>query len=384
MSDHISPIHSVAKNPKNSRTSARTIRMIFMRRLLGVLALLLPSLAQAQGTLSIALQQQFAFTNCLSFANACGTPLSGGLLYFYQVGTVATVQNSFQDTGLTLTNPWPLVLDQNGRIPMFYLANGAVHVRLTDSAGVVQFDYPNMLVIGPSSGGGGGGSVDPTTIASTGDVKSRLTSEFLTGWVKANAQTVGNATSGATQRANADTQSLFVYLWTNCPDAHCPVPGGRGASGLADFSANKQITLPDLRGRICSMVGLDDMGNSAAGRVLAQNVTSGGGDAPTTPNATVGENNHTLTQAQLPVALGTATSTVTDPGHTHVENGNVGGSGADHVTTGSNASGPTVSQNSTQSSTTGITVATTITNGSGGGSHNVMTNALLGTCFLKL
>lgn len=352
------------------------------RFLLGALAALWASFAQAQGTLPIALTQQFAFTNCASFANACGTPLSGGLLYFYQVGTVATVQNSFQDTGLTLTNPWPLVLDANGRIPMFYLANGAIHVRLTDANGVVQFDYPNMLVVGASSGGGGGGSVDPTTIASTGDVKSRLTSEFLSGWVKANAQTIGSASSGATQRANADTQSLFTYLWTNCPDAHCPVLGGRGASGLADFNANKQITLPDLRGRICSMVGLDDMGNSAAGRVLAQNVTSGGGDGGTTPNATVGENNHTLTQAQLPTALGTATSTVTDPGHAHTISPQVLSAGAGAVVAGGSSGISAVT--ATQSATTGITVATTITNGAGGSSHNVMTSAMLGTCYMKL
>jgi hypothetical protein len=274
---------------------------MFMKRLLlGALALLLPSLAFGQGTLPIALTQQFAFTNCASFTNACGTPLSGGLLYFYQVGTVATVQNSFQDTGLTILNPWPLPLDANGRIPPFYLANGSVHVRLTDAAGVVQFDYPNMLVIGPSSGGGGGSSVDPTTIMATGDFKWRATGEFLAGWVKANAQTVGGAGSGASQRANADTSSLFTYLWTNCPDAHCPVSGGRGVSGASDFAANKQIALPDCRGRVCG-VGLDDMGNTAAGHLLASSVTSGGGDTTTTPNATGGVSNVTLTTNQLPV-----------------------------------------------------------------------------------
>src|SRR5260370_3824263 len=167
--------------------------------------------ALAQGTLPIALQQQMAYTNCAAFSNACGTPLIGGLLYFIQVGTVNSPQDSFQDTGLTLTNPYPLTLHTNGRIPNFYLANGSVHVRLTDANGVVQFDIPSMLVIGPSSGSGGGGSVDPTTIASTGDVKFRFTGEFVTGWVKANAQTIGSATSGATQRANSDTQALFIY-----------------------------------------------------------------------------------------------------------------------------------------------------------------------------
>jgi hypothetical protein len=277
-----------------------------------------------------------------------------------------------------------------------------VHVRLTDANGVVQLDVPNALVIGPSSGGGGGGgSVDPTTILSTGDIKSRLTSEFVPGFVKANAQTIGSASSGATQRANADTQALFVYLWQNCPDAHCPVLGGRGASGLADFNANKQITLPDLRGRICSLVGLDDMGNGAAGRIASSNVTSGGGDGPTTPNATGGAANVTLTQGQLPVALGSATSTVTDPGHAHNLRGattqdNAGARGllqtGGNATIGGNWSGIGVAYTNlsqdgaqyVQNSTTGVTVATTITNGAGGNAHGVMNPFMLGTCYLKL
>jgi hypothetical protein len=280
-----------------------------MRHLLTFLFLLLPSLAHAQGTLSIALQQQFSFTNCQTFTNACGTPLQGGLLYFYQAGTVATVQNSYQDTGLTLQNPWPLVLDANGRVPNFYLANGAVHARLTDANGIVQFDVPNMLVVGASSGGGGGGAVDPTTVLSTGDIKFRMTQEFVTGWVKLNAQTIGNATSGATQRANADTQNLYVYLWNNCPDSHCQVVGGRGASGLADFNANKPITLPDWRGR--GPMGVDDMGNSPAGRIFAQNITSGAGDGVTTPGASGGEALHTMAVAEIA---------------THTPSGSIGGS----------------------------------------------------------
>src|SRR6185437_9507603 len=97
------------------------------------------------GTLNIALTQQFDID---------GSPLAGAQLYFFQVGTVATPQNSYQDYGLTILQPNPLVSDQYGRIPMFYLADGQVHVRLTDVNGVVIFDYPTMQVIGPSSGGG--------------------------------------------------------------------------------------------------------------------------------------------------------------------------------------------------------------------------------------
>lgn len=60
--------------------------------------------------------------------------------------------------------------------------------------------------------------------------------------------TIGNAGSGA-DRANADTVDLFGLVWNSMADAQAPVSGGRGASAVADFTANKTITIPDVRGR---------------------------------------------------------------------------------------------------------------------------------------
>ena len=300
-----------------------------------------------------------------------GQPLAGALLYIFQVGTVATPQNSYQDFGLTLVNPTPLQADQNGRFPAFYLADGQVHVRLTDSTGVVVFDYPDLQVLGPSSGGGGGGggSVDPTSIAATGDMKFRPTAETLTGWVKANGQTIGSASSGATQRANADTQNLFVYLWSNFSNDKCAVSGGRGASALADFQANKTIQLLDWRSR--SPCGLDDMGASAAGRLLAANVTSGAGDGPTTPGATGGEANHTLLLAEAP----TGQFSLNDPGHHHsVPNSGASNSPGGAFPTGGSGAGVT------GAASTGIT----LTDNAGGGAHNNMNPFMLGTWHQKL
>jgi hypothetical protein len=341
------------------------------RTILALAIVLFTSQAWGQGTLPLALTQQFSFTNCTTFTNACGTPLIGGLLYFYTVGTVNTVQQSYQDTGLSILNVWPLVLDANGRVPPFYLANGTIHVRLTDANGVVQFDYPNLLVIGPSSGGGGGGSVDPTTIASTGDIKFRATSEVVTGWVKLNGQTIGNATSGASGLASATALNLFTYLWGNCTQAHCPVSSGaRGASALVDYNANYTIQLPDLRGR--APWGLDDMGNTASGRLLAGQITSGGGDTVTTPAASGGSSTVTLTQATLPAF----SLNVTDPGHTHTvpfANGEaLSGGGSAVVAAGANQT--------TSVSTTGITVAS----GGGGQPANTVSPLLLGSYYMKL
>lgn len=345
-----------------------------LRGIIAAIALLWSPFAVAQGTLGLMLTQQFAFTACASAGGVCGVPLIGGQLFFYQIGTVATPQYSYADTALTILNPWPLILDSTGRVPVFYLASGSVHVRLTDSGGVVQFDT-NSLVIGPSGGGGGGGgSVDPTTVASTGDIKFRATGDTLTGWVKANGLTIGSATSGATGRANADTQNLFIYLWTVCAsptsNRHCAVVGGLGANALADFSANKQLTVFDMRST--AMVGLDDMGAAPAGRILSSNVTSGGGDGPTTPNATGGEANHTLVVGEMP----SHNHVLTDPGHVHtyddVNNNGGAGTGAGGGTRGNISN--------TGSATTGITLANT----GGGAAHNNMSPFILGSFYLKL
>jgi microcystin-dependent protein len=256
---------------------------------------------------------------------------------------------------------------------MFYLANGQVHVRLTDATGVVIFDYPNMQVVGPSGGGGGGGGgLDPTSVATTGDIKFRPTAEVVTGWVKVNGLSVGSAASGATGRANADTQNLFVYLWTNCTNAHCAVSGGRGGSGLADFAANKQITLPDWRGR--TPVGLDDMGNSAAGRIASTNVTSGGGDTPITPMATGGEANHVLTVGELAAH----NHAIIDPQHQHgipiAGTASVGAGGTSVLTAGSASASQTIL------AATGITIQ----NNGSSTAHNTMMPFMLGTWYLKL
>ncbi len=304
-----------------------------------------------------------------------GQPLAGALLYILQVGTVATPQNSYQDFGLTILNPNPLQADQTGRIPMFYLADGQVHVRLTDANGVVILDQATMQVVGPSSGGGAqsGGSIDPTTIASTGDTKFRATSETLTGWVKLNGLSIGSPTSGASQRANNDTQNLFSYLWGNFTNAHCPVNGGRGSSALADFQANKTIQLPDWRSS--TPVGLDDMGNTAAGILQASNVTSGGGDGPTTPGAYGGEANHLLLTQEIPSHV----HGVNDPGHTHntVSGNDLWVQGG--ATVGGSGSGG-IHLDTIASAATGISIQAT-----GGGSvHNNISPFVLGTFYMKL
>ncbi len=239
------------------------------------------------GSISLSLSQQFDST---------GAPLNGGLLYFYAAGTT-TPQSAYQDYSLTLPWPNPMVLDSAGRIPAFYLADGQIKIRLTDSAGVTQVSADNLLVVGASAGTGTPPTVDATTVAATGDTKWRYGTGVHTGWVRINGRTIGSAASGGTERANADCQSLFEYLWAqDSTDLLLTVSTGRGASAAADWAANKNITLPDARGR--SFFGPDSMGSTSAG-----NLGSGAGTFLTTDDtvgATAGSEVKTLLTANLP------------------------------------------------------------------------------------
>lgn len=166
------------------------------------------------------------------------------------------------------------------------------------------------------------------------------------GFVMASGRTIGSASSGATERANADTQALFTLLWNSMANTEAPVSGGRGASAAADWAANKTITLPDMRGRVPA--GKDNMGGTAAGRLT----TAGAGVDGATLGAAGGSQTHTLTTAQMPAH--THANTLSDPGHTHSHNAayNAGGSSTGGGAFGLNAPGGAT----INAATTGISI----------------------------
>jgi hypothetical protein len=230
-----------------------------------------------------------------------GKPEIDAPLYIYEANTDDPV-TIYKDSGLSLEHPWPLRSNSQGMIPAFWLPDGSYRARLTNAAAsLIYFDELNILAIGPSSGeggGGGGGSVDQNAIFATGDLLWQPKAGTRAGWVRANGRTIGSASSGATERANADTQALYEFLWNNYSNTLCAVTGGRGANAASDFAANKAIATYSMRGR--GPVGLDDMGNSAAGVLTDGTPTaiSFGGQEKTSitiaqanlPNVTLGGN----------------------------------------------------------------------------------------------
>lgn len=171
-------------------------------------------------------------------------------------------------------------------------------------------------------------SIDPP--ATTGDIKPTMKNVADTGWVMFDQGTIGNASSAATSRANADTSALFQLLWNNCSDLACPVVGGRGGSAAADFAANKKITLPRVVGRSVGSAGNTLVGEGIASRGLG---TYSG--SPTV----------TLVQTNLPNYFPSGIVTVAAPGfnspQTYYGPFQTGGTGVALLVNPSGASGVT-------------------------------------------
>lgn len=121
----------------------------------------------------------------------------------------------------------------------------------------------------------------------TGDVKTSLRSSAPLGWVPMNDGSIGSATSGATTRANQDTFQLFKTIWDGVSNTFAPTedsagtPIARGASAIADFSANNRLVLPLSLGRALAGAG------------------AGAGLTPRALGEALGEETHLMTLAEL-------------------------------------------------------------------------------------
>jgi hypothetical protein len=220
-----------------------------------------------------------------------GQLLVGARLFLFDGGTT-TPRVGYRDSSLTTQHPNPIVADAAGRIPLIYLADGFYRQRLTTASGVVVFDDDGIPVVSTTVGGAGT-SVDPNATLKTRSLLIRFANgnEIIDGYVRLNGRTIGSVASGATERANADTQSLYEELWGY---PNIAVSGGKGSSGPADFLANKAMVLPNCAGR--GIFGMDDMGAGAQGVLTAATIGN-----PTLVGSYGGSQLVTITQGHLPV-----------------------------------------------------------------------------------
>jgi hypothetical protein len=258
--------------------------------------------------------------------------------------TTAPVATINSNTAMNITKNGGQALSQ-GDLP----ASGEVRVRVNVTTGTLE------LV----SGGGGGGF-------STSDVKPTFKTTADLGWVMMNDGTIGDASSAASTRANADCQTLFILLWTNVLDTWAPVVGGRGASAAADWAAHKKLTLPKALGRALAFAGA---GSGLTSRPLG---------------STAGAETHTLTaaeQASMSVS-GSASVSVSGSGSINIFNSNPSDANNEIGFSGNDAGGVGGSQTVTVTGSGSGSISGTATGG--GGAHSIMSPEMFMNVMIKL
>lgn len=269
--------------------------------------------------------------------------------YFFSGGTT-TPLTVYEDADETTPHDHPLVADANGRWPLVFIPYTASYDEKIVTSGGTQLSYhqeiPNADPVEASEA-----AVEDYELYQTGDWKITADTGDKEGYVRANGRTIGNSASGATERANDDTEDLFTFLWNKHANGILAVSGGRGASAAADFAANKTIAIYNARS--ASIVFADDMGNSAAGLGYGGSFTTGNA---TTTGSVGGANTHTLTESEIVAHQHTGT-TQTEGAHTHAIS-ITSGAGSAHSHAISIISDPGSAHSHAVSGTTGTESAT--------------------------
>jgi hypothetical protein len=306
-----------------------------------------------------------------------GTPVSaGGVPPFEQdlngILLAITNWNRWQNAG------GPIPYDATFQTAISGYPLGAIVASAT-SFGVQWLSSADANVTNPDAGGAGWiqFNLNGGTFV-TGDIKTRADGIAQTGWTRCNGNSIGDASSGATERANADCSGLFSYLWTNFSNSQCPVSGGRGGSAAADFAAHKTIGLLDLRGYV-GVVGGDTMGSVSGPASRFTGVTFATG-SQNTPGSLFGSNAVTLTLAQIPTFTPSGSVAITDPTHFHALpiSNNISGAASNQAATFAAAA------SNTSPASTGVSAAFTGVAVGGGTSHQNMQLGIIGTIYMKL
>lgn len=301
-----------------------------------------------------------------------GAPRSGAKAFFFNAGTT-TPRTVYRDSGLGTSHDHPVLANASGMFPAVFLPAGDYRLRIEDATGVTLSDVDGISTpIFTDAGGGGGGDTPVELLARTGDYKFRHATGSHSGWVRAAGRTIGAAASGASERANADCEALFLLLWA---DTTLVVSGGRGANAASDWAAAKTIALPDLRQR--ALIGMASMGATLATLIAA--ATFDNSEDGDTLGATVGAGAVTLTTAQIPVHTHVATADTSGAhAHTYSTPGATIGAGPGGSDVGS--AGSVVSTSTAGAHSHGITVQ----NAGSGNAHSNVQPSAVATCYLKL
>ncbi len=204
-------------------------------------------------------------------------------------GTVTQINTTADLTGGPITTTGTLGLSDTGVVAGTY--GGGLNVPQIDVSAKGRITSASNVALGTAAALNAGTAPGNVPVLNSfglvppesGGVPTGVPLPYIgltapSGYVFGSGLTIGNAASGATGRANADTVALFTLLWNSWANAQAAVSGGRGANAAADFAANKTITLPNLCGAV--IAGLDNNGGvSPVGRLTTPQI------AGTTPGA---------------------------------------------------------------------------------------------------
>ncbi|UZE51129.1 hypothetical protein ONR75_11230 [Rhodopseudomonas sp. P2A-2r] len=102
-----------------------------------------------------------------------------------------------------------------------------------------------------------------------GDAKLTFRSVASPGWFICDDGTIGDASSGATTRANADTADAYAVFWgiaaCTLQDSAGVAIGSKGASAAADYALHRRLVIPKTLGRAIAIAGA---GSGLTSRVL--------------------------------------------------------------------------------------------------------------------
>lgn len=126
------------------------------------------------------------------------------------------------------------------------------------------------------------------SIWSTGDGRLTLRTAAAAGWVLMDDGTIGDASSGASSRANVDCEDLFTLIYNNISDTYAPILTSAGGAttraaqvdAATAWAAHCRVSLTKQLGRA---IGIAGAGSSLTSRALGQSV---------------GAETHTLTTAE--------------------------------------------------------------------------------------
>lgn len=214
--------------------------------------------------------------------------------------------------------------------------------------------------------------VDTTTAAffSTGDVKLTIKTAADSGWLLfADGATFGNNGSGSNTYVSPLAQPLFTLMFNNITDAWAPIlTSGGGAttraaqvSAAAAWAALCRMTLPLTLGRALAISG---SGSGLTTRLLG---------------SSVGAETHTLTLAELPTNIQSATANSSVTVFGNLASGAISAGGTTYQNGMVNSGG-----GGTSSGIYSIGIANSVSFNTSGGAHSIMPPAVFFNAMIKL